>query len=577
MKAAAGPGAARRRDRWRPAMQIGVLLLLLAGSAVLAMDTWLAHRGSAASARQSSRDLALEAAAQLSRTGESVFGSRILRTFYPVSDVARYDTPARRKSFFANALGTATRCFEGEPCDGGLGRTAFHLDLRTGAWQTEGAPLDSATAHAFRDSVQREATTLYERRWEVSRLHIPVAGRRRTILYRVAYGDDKRPATAVGFEVDLPRVGREVFGMAIKRGPLLVSVSARDSTPNGEVALRVASASGDVFLSSGVLPADTGLVAHLPRESDMGTYHIDVGAPAASMSAITARAGRRLVTTYLAFGASVLLVVLAIVQARREQALTRLREAFVAGVSHELRTPLAQIRLYGEMLQHGFVRNDAEHDDAVGVIVRESARLTHLVENVLAYSRSGIAGAPIRGRRVPLIGVLEQVRQATDALAAAAGMRLVIDTAPDVVARSDEALLVQVLVNFVDNAVRHGIGSREITLSAQSRADHVVVAVSDGGPGIPRHERSRVWERFVRLEERTPSPGNGIGLSVAAAIVERLGGAVWIEDAPGGGARFVVQLPVSDAGSPASEPPQPPQPPQPLSGEPSPPPRAARA
>jgi signal transduction histidine kinase len=303
---------------------------------------------------------------------------------------------------------------------------------------------------------------------------------------------------------------------------------------------------GEDYLHSGELPSDSALVAHFSRESDLGPYRIDVGAPVSHLSAVRRP---RVVTTYLAFGASVLLVLLAIVQARREQALTRLREAFVAGVSHELRTPLAQIRLYAEMLQHGFVRNTAERDDAVRVIVQESARLTHLIENVLAYSRGVAPGTRVPCRPVPVGDVFEQVRQSMGALAGAAGIRLTTRADVDAVARSEPTLLGQVLVNFVDNAIRHGVGSHEIRLGAERRSSVVHVPVDDGGPGIPPHERGRVWERFVRLEARTPSPGNGIGLAVAASLVERLGGSTWIEDAPGGGARFVVQLPAVDDAS----------------------------
>jgi len=361
-----------------------------------------------------------------------------------------------------------------------------------------------------------------------------------------------RPATAIGFEVDLPRVGREVFTSAMKRGPLLASMKARDTMQGVLLAIRVVTGPGETYLARGELPADTALIARFSRESDLGAYRVDVGAPLDHLPALARGDGQRLIITYLAFGASVLLVGLAIVQARREQALTRLREAFVAGVSHELRTPLAQIRLYAELLQHGFVRNVAERDDAVRVIAQESARLTHLIENVLAYSRGSAVSGRSRCGPVVVSDVLEQVRQSMGGLASAAGIGLVATAAPEAIAQSDAALLAQILVNYVDNAIRHGVGGSAIRLGAVRRDTRVLITVDDQGPGIPPHERTRVWERFVRLEERTPSPGNGIGLAVAAALVERLGGSTWIEDAPGGGARFVVQLPaVADAPSAA--------------------------
>jgi signal transduction histidine kinase len=152
-------------------------------------------------------------------------------------------------------------------------------------------------------------------------------------------------------------------------------------------------------------------------------------------------------------------------------------------------------------------------------------------------------------RPVVVAEVFQQVQQAMGALAAAAGVRIVAHAMPDAIALSDGPLLVQVLVNFVDNAVRHGTGGEVVTLGAELQDTHVRITVDDEGPGIPAHERARVWERFVRLEARTPSPGSGIGLAVAASVIERLGASTWIEDAPGAGARFVVQLP---SGAPAT-------------------------
>lgn len=540
-----GPRATRVWDRWRPAIHVAVLLMLLIGSAVLAADAYLAHQSYASSARKATRDLALEAGAHLARTAEAGFGNRLLRTFYPVPETERYDTPPRRMSFFANALGWSDRCFKGDPCGPGLARTAFHLDLRTGAWTTQGTPLDSMVARAFRDSIQDEATHRYERSWELARLHIAVDGKRHTILYRVAFDSLSRAATAIGLEVDMPRVGRELFAAALKKGPLLASIGPpQDHMPAGaSPSVRVVSDAGELYLASGAWPADTSMIGRYSRESDLGAYRVDVGVPQGMLPAIAASENTRLITTYLAFGASVLLVTLAIAQTRREYALARLRESFVAGVSHELRTPLAQIRLYAEMLEHGFIRSSQEREEAVHVIVEESARLTHLIENVLTYSRSSGGELHVQRQVTELSDVFRQLRQAMEPVARSSGVRLVTQDVDGIRVNADGAVLAQVLVNFADNAIRHGVGGKEVTIGATVSARHVRITVDDAGPGIPALDRARVWERFVRLDHRTASPGTGIGLSVAADLIEGLGGSTWIEDAPGGGARFVVQLP----------------------------------
>jgi signal transduction histidine kinase len=100
----------------------------------------------------------------------------------------------------------------------------------------------------------------------------------------------------------------------------------------------------------------------------------------------------------------------------------------------------------------------------------------------------------------------------------------------------------QVLGNLLENAVRHAPGS-EVTVSAARWQRWVEVRVSDHGPGIPRGERERVFEPFVRGGSR--DGGTGLGLSIARALVEAHGGRIWIEDAPGGGTSVVFQLPLS--------------------------------
>jgi signal transduction histidine kinase len=96
------------------------------------------------------------------------------------------------------------------------------------------------------------------------------------------------------------------------------------------------------------------------------------------------------------------------------------------------------------------------------------------------------------------------------------------------------------VTNLIENA--HKYGKAPVRITVQPTEDHVVLSVVDSGPGIPPELRERVFERFYREDPNGTKPGMGLGLSIVRGLVESCGGAVWVEDAPGGGAAFRVAL-----------------------------------
>jgi signal transduction histidine kinase len=236
----------------------------------------------------------------------------------------------------------------------------------------------------------------------------------------------------------------------------------------------------------------------------------------------------------------------------QERQLAQLREDFLTSVSHELRTPLAQIRLFADTLSLGRIRTEAERDRSLAIISQETARLSHLVDNLLYFNRSE------RGRLVPdlrsadLGGYIGQVVSDFSPLAEAARSRVVTDLEP-VTTRFDHGQIRQVLLNLLDNAIKYGPPNQVVRVTATRRGGSVELAVEDQGPGIAAEHRHRVWERFWRspVARDRGAPGAGIGLAVVAELVELHGGAARVEDGPGGGARFVVSLPLApDGGRP---------------------------
>jgi len=241
------------------------------------------------------------------------------------------------------------------------------------------------------------------------------------------------------------------------------------------------------------------------------------------------------------------LVATVIREIRRERQLQRLRAEFVANVSHELRTPLAQIRMFAETLLLGRVRSEEEEKRSLRIIDREVRRLSHLVANVLQFSRGddGIALSSLSGEPAPLAPRVEETIELFQPLVADTGVRIVARLEPDAEAAFDSDALRQVLLNLLDNAAKYGPRSQEILVGVESRNGATRLFVEDQGPGIPEAERERVFDRFYRLPREGASAiaGTGIGLSVVRDLVTRHGGRTYVETASCGGARFVVELP----------------------------------
>jgi signal transduction histidine kinase len=268
------------------------------------------------------------------------------------------------------------------------------------------------------------------------------------------------------------------------------------------------------------------------------------------------------------------LLTVAVMQLRRQQQLARLRTEFVSGVSHELRTPLAQIRWFAELLHLGRLRTDDERERSAGIIDQEARRLTYLVENVLNFSRAEKGTNRVSPEPAEIDREVQESLDLFAPLARARGMTIRATLGINALMRVDRNALRQILLNLLDNAAKYGPSGQTITVGSQIVGDRARIWVEDEGPGIPRDDRVRVWEPYIRLNRDAESStgGSGIGLSVVRELVLLHGGRTRVESSPGGGARIVVELPLtqqesSDSSPPSSSPDQsqPPPPPTPNS------------
>ncbi|WP_214408529.1 DUF4153 domain-containing protein [Sphaerisporangium fuscum] len=236
----------------------------------------------------------------------------------------------------------------------------------------------------------------------------------------------------------------------------------------------------------------------------------------------------------------------------------RQRREFVANVSHELRTPIAGLQAVLENIVDGVSPPDPA---TMSTALARTERLGRVVAQLLDLSRLDSGARSIEPEPVALGPLCAQaVREA-----ALARDDLTISAAvpPGLGVRADPALLGQVLANLLDNAVRHSPPGSLVVLSARPARAGVRLEVADQGPGIPAPERSRVFERFSRLDaaRAADAGGAGLGLAIVKEIVELHGGSIAVADAPVG-CRMAVDLPgrtpavddTEDEPSPAPEP-----------------------
>ncbi|HEB52652.1 MAG TPA: HAMP domain-containing histidine kinase, partial [bacterium] len=228
------------------------------------------------------------------------------------------------------------------------------------------------------------------------------------------------------------------------------------------------------------------------------------------------------------------------------------RARFASAVTHELRTPLTTFRMYSEMLAEGVVTDPEARREYLQTLQRESDRLARVVENVLAWSRLEEGRFTARRDRVRLAEVVDRLVPMLEQRLREVGMTLSVrvdDGARDARVWTDVDAVGQVLFNLVDNAAKYASHAADarVELVAQSRGEVVALTICDHGPGIGADYREAVFVPFDRGAVPGGSndiPGVGLGLALARGLARDLGGDLRLRANPGGGACFVLELPL---------------------------------
>ncbi|HTJ84916.1 MAG TPA: HAMP domain-containing sensor histidine kinase [Polyangiaceae bacterium] len=247
----------------------------------------------------------------------------------------------------------------------------------------------------------------------------------------------------------------------------------------------------------------------------------------------------------------------------KERRVAALKSEFVANVSHELKTPLSLIRMFGELLLMNRAQTEDKRKQYLSIIVGESERLTALIENVLDFARVERGNVAYDFTEGDLAAVARRAVEVYRFRAEREGVTLTLDAPKtEVVARLDPRAMELAAMNLVDNALKYAKDGGHVTVRVTEKGGRAELSVSDLGPGVPKLEQARIFERFFRgaAAGTTRARGSGIGLSLVKHITDAHGGTASVEsptEPNGGGTRFTLSLPRAaheTAQSPASGP-----------------------
>ncbi len=220
---------------------------------------------------------------------------------------------------------------------------------------------------------------------------------------------------------------------------------------------------------------------------------------------------------------------------------------FIADASHEMRTPIAALKGMLELLDDGAKDVPAVRDDFIHTMQVEADRLGRLVADLLTLAQ--LEAGSLRLKVVPeeAAELLGDVARIMHPLADQRGVTLAVEIAdPDLRVMADRDKVVQVLLSFTDNALKHSEQGSSVHLRARQHADSVRLEVADEGSGIEPEQLARVFERFYRADAaRAGGGGAGLGLAIAKEIVEAHGSSIDVTSAPGQGTTFGFDLPLA--------------------------------
>lgn len=219
----------------------------------------------------------------------------------------------------------------------------------------------------------------------------------------------------------------------------------------------------------------------------------------------------------------------------------RLKRFVLDGIAHDLKTPLTAIKTCVTTLISVPPQSEEARAELLTIIDEETERLRTTITEAIQLARIESAKVSLQRTRVPLGEIFDRVL-----LGATHRHRVALRIPKEMDISADTSLLPQALRQVLENAAKYSAPDTPIEIDAEQQDSHAVIRISDRGPGISPREIDQIFDKFYRgTRTRKGTPGSGMGLAIARGIVEAHGGKIWAENRPGGGAVFIVQLPIS--------------------------------
>jgi signal transduction histidine kinase len=265
------------------------------------------------------------------------------------------------------------------------------------------------------------------------------------------------------------------------------------------------------------------------------------------IAAKVARLNRWMAAILAVVWLAVLLAMLALWRNLNEQVkLARKKDDFISAVSHELRTPLTSIRMYTEMLEKDWVKDDAKRREYYGTMRQETERLTRLIENVLDFSRIQRGKKNFDFTIGDVNGCIRDVVEMMRPCADRAGFVIETNLYPIEPFPFDNDAVTQIVINLIDNALKYARQARDKRIFVRTHSDDwsAIIEVEDHGPGIPKSQQKRIFEAFYRCgdEATRQTTGTGLGLALVKRFAEAHHGIVEILTPKPAGALFRIRI-----------------------------------
>jgi signal transduction histidine kinase len=237
---------------------------------------------------------------------------------------------------------------------------------------------------------------------------------------------------------------------------------------------------------------------------------------------------------------------------QRLQELDRMKDDFISTVTHELRTPLTSIRAFSEILNDHPDLDAQQRRKFLGIVIKESERLTRLINQVLDLAKIESGNAEWHTSEIDMREVIEDSVSATSQLFKENEIELALDLPPAVpVISADRDRLMQVMLNLLSNAAKfcRTDGSGRVRIALRRLPDALQVDVADNGIGISEADQKVIFEKFRQVGDTlTAKPqGSGLGLPICRQIIGHFGGKLWVRSRPGAGATFSFTIPIAES------------------------------